>query len=374
MDDGLPTVGLDVPAGAALPTMAKGFGPRAVSYVIDVAVIWGLVRLLVLTSAQLIPFVLAAFGLELYQANNVEQSYLLDMVDGVVTSTLYFAVFESLFGASIGKLILGMRVVQLDGRLCRLGPALVRGILRFIDGLVFAIPAASSMAKDPVLRQRLGDRAAQTIVVDRRDPFIRDRRAPWRLLVAPVAFMVLAHVWVLVYGPASGQTYIAPRVELVTVAAAEANLQETDFDPGLTMSEEYGPGEFTGFSGTDVSERLFVSEAAAVQSRVMLFDFVLTDLRADLAAFGKDGLAKELPGAQLSADDDQSALVGDLAVIRRFAEAETGNEGYVVAFRRGNALVRLIFYGPPGRFSAEQASTIAALVDARLTSSSAESR
>lgn len=99
---------------------------------------------------------------------------------------LYFAIFEWAYGATLGKLVLGMRVVQENGDPCSFGSAFIRGLLRYIDSLFFAIPAYTSM-KHPFY-QRIGDKAAKTIVIGSTDPIIRQPRAWWWFPIAGVAY------------------------------------------------------------------------------------------------------------------------------------------------------------------------------------------
>jgi uncharacterized RDD family membrane protein YckC len=88
---------------------------------------------------------------------------------------LGFLLFEWLYGATPGKLILRLRVVQVDGRPCTLQSAAVRDVLRLVDGLCLGIPAAASM--EPPLEQRIGDRAARAIVVDARQYGLQSSRS-----------------------------------------------------------------------------------------------------------------------------------------------------------------------------------------------------
>jgi uncharacterized RDD family membrane protein YckC len=67
-------------------------------------------------------------------------------------------------GASIGKAMLGMRVVTIDGE--RPGPfaSVVREVLYYVDAFFFGMVAKSAMDKS-ALQQRVGDSAANTVVV-----------------------------------------------------------------------------------------------------------------------------------------------------------------------------------------------------------------
>ena len=47
----------------------------------------------------------------------------------------YFVLLEGLLGATLGKLVMGLRVVKLDGSPYSWPAALIRNVLRFVDGL-----------------------------------------------------------------------------------------------------------------------------------------------------------------------------------------------------------------------------------------------
>jgi uncharacterized RDD family membrane protein YckC len=76
----------------------------------------------------------------------------------------YYIVCEAATGATLGKRMVGIRVVGEDGEHLTFGAAVVRNVLRVIDaflfylvGFLFAITSSRG--------QRLGDRAAHTVVV-----------------------------------------------------------------------------------------------------------------------------------------------------------------------------------------------------------------
>lgn len=77
---------------------------------------------------------------------------------------IYFTLLEGFFGATPGKMLLGMRVVQLDGSRITWREAIVRNLLRPIDEIVIYLVGAISFWTSP-RKQRLGDRAADTVVV-----------------------------------------------------------------------------------------------------------------------------------------------------------------------------------------------------------------
>ena len=89
----------------------------------------------------------------------------------------YHGVAESLGGATIGKLLFSLDVVGEDGGPVPLGRALLRNVWVLVDSLFFGAVAYLAMRRSP-LQQRLGDRHARTLVVDRRTLPPSARRPP----------------------------------------------------------------------------------------------------------------------------------------------------------------------------------------------------
>lgn len=111
----------------------------------------------------------------------------------LIAAFAYRVLGEWLSGATLGKLLFGMRVVRLDGRPCGLGAAVLRTVFLPIDFFFFALPARLSM-REP-LNQRIGDRAASTTVINASDPARLAPRPWWGALIA-LGF------WALCYGVA----------------------------------------------------------------------------------------------------------------------------------------------------------------------------
>jgi uncharacterized RDD family membrane protein YckC len=82
---------------------------------------------------------------------------------------IYYPLLEALVGATIGKLLLGMRVMMSEGSRATGGAVVMRNLVRIPEALLLYVPAGISCLNSPRC-QRLGDRAAHTIVVRRRSP------------------------------------------------------------------------------------------------------------------------------------------------------------------------------------------------------------
>lgn len=82
-----------------------------------------------------------------------------------IVTLAYFAMLESSrSGKTLGKLIAGIRVAELNGGRASFSQALIRNFLRLVDGLVFYIVGIILILRSD-RKQRLGDRVAGTVVL-----------------------------------------------------------------------------------------------------------------------------------------------------------------------------------------------------------------
>lgn len=79
----------------------------------------------------------------------------------------YYILGEALTGMTVGKRMVGIRVAGEDGEHVSLGAAVIRNLLRLVDGLFLYLVGALFVLTSS-RGQRLGDRAAGTIVVRHR--------------------------------------------------------------------------------------------------------------------------------------------------------------------------------------------------------------
>ena len=97
----------------------------------------------------------------------------------VGTTFVYYFVLEWIFASTIGKWLLGLRVVGKDGGPCSLDASLKRNLLRFLDWLpLFYIVAAICILASHD-RRRLGDRVASTMVTKVPEKDINPPPAPF---------------------------------------------------------------------------------------------------------------------------------------------------------------------------------------------------
>jgi uncharacterized RDD family membrane protein YckC len=133
---------------------------RASAYLIDL----GIRTVLLMAGAFALSLAGLAIGQKVAQGLILLSWFLLDW--------LYPIVFEAgKRGATPGKRIMGLRVVQATGSPITLGQSIVRNFLRFIDGMpmfTYAFGLTSCLASKRF--QRLGDLAAGTVVIYERLP------------------------------------------------------------------------------------------------------------------------------------------------------------------------------------------------------------
>jgi uncharacterized RDD family membrane protein YckC len=153
--------------------------------------------------------------------------------------------FESLRGQTIGKRAMKVRVVRRDGTRLRPQHVAARNVLRIIDSLPF-VAILSMILSGPTRRQRIGDLAAGTIVVDgeramsKLPPTTRDRAI---LFAYPVLWVVPVVVWALA---TPGATTKLCRTDLLSIRPPEGtcitklpdgqgNALITTVNPGHTL-------------------------------------------------------------------------------------------------------------------------------------------
>jgi uncharacterized RDD family membrane protein YckC len=82
-----------------------------------------------------------------------------------VAVSAYHVTSEWIGGATIGKLVLGLRVRNTELGRCTLGGAIIRTLAYFVDALFFGLVAYLVMKESP-RKQRLGDQWGKTVVVE----------------------------------------------------------------------------------------------------------------------------------------------------------------------------------------------------------------
>ncbi|MFP5362200.1 MAG: RDD family protein [Thermoleophilia bacterium] len=189
---------IPTPEGVALELTLAGLGSRAVAGGLDLVFKALVVGLLLLV-------LLGAFG----------SGGALVIVPAVgLTLLLYDVCFETLRGGRTpGKSIGGLRVVRSSGRPVDLTASMIRNVLRLVDGMALSyVPTVVSIAATK-RNQRLGDLAADTIVIRERRGI--DREQPGFAAGAAVASAGPAHA----AAGASWDVSAVPAEDLATVRA-----------------------------------------------------------------------------------------------------------------------------------------------------------
>jgi len=173
------------------PRMGVGFASRAGAQIIDLIlhnILGFLAGLFVGLSISLYAAVTGTPASTL--TAKLQPTGLIGYVLALIGYVLYHAVCEGIYGATLGKLILKIHVVNEDGDQASLGAAIIRSFAFFIDGLFFGLIAYSSM-KQSALSQRLGDKWAKTVVVARSTLNQYQLPSGWKFVIAfLIAIMV----------------------------------------------------------------------------------------------------------------------------------------------------------------------------------------
>jgi uncharacterized RDD family membrane protein YckC len=83
----------------------------------------------------------------------------------VLVWVAYYAALEGLFGATLGKRLVGLRVTDLEGHYIGPQAAIVRNLARLLDWLPFLYLLGGAIVLATAEHQRWGDRMARTLVV-----------------------------------------------------------------------------------------------------------------------------------------------------------------------------------------------------------------
>ncbi len=171
---------MSTPSPASLPALTFGgyapepgriegvsFWPRVIARLIDLAahycatMVAGFSFGIIIASAALLTHASIQPALAKVQSEKV-----LPFIAALLGATVYEIVCEAGHGSTLGKLMLGMTVVQEDGRFCSRRSAIIRSFSYYIDSLVFGLVGYLEMKKT-ASEQRHGDGWAKTVVCKR---------------------------------------------------------------------------------------------------------------------------------------------------------------------------------------------------------------
>jgi Zn-dependent protease with chaperone function/uncharacterized RDD family membrane protein YckC len=152
-----------------LATKSSPLGLRSIAFLIDV-VVWYVLS----QTAVILAFPVGAILARKFPTGDIDM--LLNLYTEANLLILYFIMFEWLFGATIGKFLVGVCVIRVDGTPCSFKAAVVRNLMRCLDIILFCIP--TYVTRQAPLEQSIGDRIAKTIVIK-----IPKQPGAWKKLV-----------------------------------------------------------------------------------------------------------------------------------------------------------------------------------------------
>jgi uncharacterized RDD family membrane protein YckC len=82
-----------------------------------------------------------------------------------ISGIFYYIIFEGKLGATPAKMLLGLRIIKVDGESCDITAASIRTICRLVDHFLFIGIIIMLCSKR---KQRLGDQLANTLVIKAR--------------------------------------------------------------------------------------------------------------------------------------------------------------------------------------------------------------
>jgi len=139
--------------------VCQGVGVRAAALLLDFLILSGVFLLVALTV-----FLLLVADAQFAEVGKEPPPDPLWVVFSAA-AFVYFWVSEARGGQTLGKRLLGLRVVRTDGRPIGYGSAFVRTALRAVDFLPAAYAVGAVAVSVTARRQRIGDLAAGTVVV-----------------------------------------------------------------------------------------------------------------------------------------------------------------------------------------------------------------
>lgn len=155
------------PAGPAAGMLYEGVAIRFVAFLIDAII------LAIITGVVTAPFSIpTSFSV----TNTTGVPMVSSMpnpfawVGGIISAIIwffYFVLLEGRYGQTVGKMAVKIKVLREDGSMIDYADAVVRTVLRLIDLIPYFIPylLGAILIWSSDKKQRLGDRAAHTVVV-----------------------------------------------------------------------------------------------------------------------------------------------------------------------------------------------------------------
>jgi len=141
---------MDTSASATSAVIGQGVGIRAGATIIDIVIFWVISFLVAIVTGDASG---AGFAL------GTAASCFVGLI-----AIAYYVVMETMYGATVGKMVLGLKVVKQDGSALDWQTSIIRTLLRIVDGFLVYLVGAILVWTSPT-NQRLGDKVAKTLVV-----------------------------------------------------------------------------------------------------------------------------------------------------------------------------------------------------------------
>lgn len=141
-----------------------GVGSRVVGAIIDIIILAVIIAIIAVPLGLLAYTNIQAFSDPMAIAG-MAGSMAIYYVLSLLIMLGYFTYFEGTSGQTLGKKLIGIKVVKEDGKAANMTDAFLRTLLRLIDALPFLYLIGFILILATEKKQRIGDMVAKTIVV-----------------------------------------------------------------------------------------------------------------------------------------------------------------------------------------------------------------
>lgn len=350
-------------ASAGQPVKGQPFFIRGVAFLID-----NFVSMAVLLSVEFIITFFLGVIINIYARNaglafaTQKASFILNFILGIVIELIYLVIFTWLSGTTPGKLLSNMRVVTESGERVGFKAALIRSVMLFVDSLFLG--AVGFIKMKPPLYQRNGDALAKTIVVEAKDPVVKQNYPAWRFLASSGIFLICS-VFVAVMVGASA---FGPMQPLVKVPAAQINLQKSDLGELATQKNERNEIPSTDKTVVDVNERYFNFRGHKVISKITVFNYFPSHKNDTLKKADDINLKKYFtdPEIQIEPVSEYSEPSSYRGSIQEFYSPSHKLAGYSAFLLKKNVLVHLVVYSVPNAVNPDEIQQLIEIIFSRI--------
>ncbi|MDN3016248.1 RDD family protein [Paenibacillus sp. BSR1-1] len=166
---------IKTPEYVSLQFQLSGLGSRAAAFLIDQLILWAVNAVIIII---LVIIMKNETFLPIFFAENTIPIAIVIIALFIINWGYFFAFEFFLGGRTIGKKILGIRVIQENGHSITLLSSFIRNLMRIIDSLPTAYLLGMIMVFFHSKHKRLGDLVAGTIVVHERKAKRKKKLSP----------------------------------------------------------------------------------------------------------------------------------------------------------------------------------------------------